>query len=71
MKKKRSVYNDSKLILIIPYILVLIMTPFYGILDRLVFVEVFGCGCVPGAQENMLHINAAFGLWICKVSMWK
>lgn len=117
MKKKRSVYNDSKLILIIPYILVLIMTPFYGILDRLVFVEVFGCGCVPDVQENMFGIpfnandlrftvyavvtalmtvlgiklsksipnkwiklvyavsilvfNAAFGLWICKVSMWK
>lgn len=117
MEKKKSVYNDSKLILSIPYILILIITPIYSILDRLIFVKVFGCGCVPDVQENMFNIpfnandlrftvyaiatvlmtvlgiklsksiqnkwiklvyvvsilvfNAAFGLWICKVSMWK
>jgi hypothetical protein len=117
MEKKKSIYNRSKLLLSVPYILVLIMTPIYGILDRFVFVKVFGCGCVPDVQENMFGIsfnandlrftvyavvallmtvlgfklsksipnkwiklvyvvsilvfNAAFGLWICKVSMWK
>ena len=39
-----------------PYMVMLLITPFYSMLDRLVIVEVFGCGCVPGAQSNMLNI---------------
>ena len=117
MEKAKSVHKVSKLILAIPYVFVLIFMPVYSILDRLVFVEIFGCGCVPDVQENMFGIpfnandlrftvyaivallmtalgvklskrikhkriklvyiisilvfNAAFGLWICKMSMWK
>ena len=46
----------KKIKYVIPYVLMLIITPFYSLLDRLVIVEVFGCGCVPGAQSNMFHI---------------
>ena len=114
---EKIVHKVSKLILAVPYVFVLIFMPVYSILDRFVFVEVFGCGCVPDVQENMFGIpfnandlrftvyaivtllmtvfgiklsksipnkwlklvyvvsilvfNAAFGMWICKVSMWK
>ena len=35
----------------------LIITPIYNILDNIIFVEVFGCGCVPIAQTNMFNID--------------
>ena len=40
-----------------PYVVMLLITPIYNILDRKIFVEVFGCGCVPIAQTNMLNID--------------
>ena len=30
--------------------------PFYLVLDNLILVNVFGCGCVPSVQTNMLNI---------------
>ena len=41
---------------ILPYIILPLITPIYNILDSLVFVEIFGCGCVPITQENMFGI---------------
>lgn len=35
----------------------LFFTPIYNILDRKVFVEILGCGCVPSAQTNMFNID--------------
>lgn len=40
-----------------PFLLMLIMTPFYIFFDKLLLVDVFGCGCVPSAQTNLLNIN--------------
>lgn len=42
---------------VLPYLIMLVVTPFYNILDSLVLVDVFGCGCVPGAQSNMFNID--------------
>ena len=41
---------------IMPFLLLTIATPFYNILDKILLVDVFGCGCVPIAQTNMLNI---------------
>ena len=46
----------TKIINAMPFLIMLIITPFYNILDKLWLVEVFGCGCVPTAQTNMLNI---------------
>lgn len=42
--------------ILMTFLLIPIMTPVYNILDRLIFVEVFGCGCVPDVQVNRLNI---------------
>lgn len=39
-----------------PFLIMVIITPFYNILDKILLVEIFGCGCVPVAQTNMLNI---------------
>ena len=39
-----------------PFIILPVFTPVYLLFDSLVLVDVFGCGCVPGAQTNMLNI---------------
>lgn len=41
----------------LPYLLMVFITPFYNFLDQNVFVEIFGCGCVPVAQTNMFNID--------------
>ena len=41
----------------LPYLIMIFITPFYNILDQKVFVEIFGCGCVPVAQTNMFNID--------------
>lgn len=46
----------KKLLLILPLVAIPVFIPIYCILDRLVFLEVFGCGCVPSVQTNLLHI---------------
>ena len=42
--------------IVLPLMVLPILMPIYRILDSLVFVNVFGCGCVPYTQTNMLNI---------------
>ncbi len=49
--------KNKKIILSLPYLLMIFITPFYNILDQKVFVKVFGCGCVPYTQTNMFNID--------------
>ena len=49
--------KNKKAILVLPYLLMSFITPLYNILDSKIFVEVFGCGCVPIAQTNMFNID--------------
>lgn len=42
--------------LALPFLTMPILIPIYWILDKLILVDVFGCGCVPSVQENMLGI---------------
>ncbi len=46
----------TKITNVMPFLIMLIITPFYNILDKVFLVEVFGCGCVLIAQTNMLNI---------------
>ena len=46
----------KKWIVLLPFVIMPLLTPVYNILDHLVFVDVFGCGCVPETQTNMLNI---------------
>lgn len=46
----------KRIVTAMPFVAIPILIPIYSILDNLVFVEVFGCGCVPSAQTNMLNI---------------
>lgn len=46
----------KKIVAAIPFIAIPVLIPIYCILDNLIFVEVFGCGCVPSTQTNMLNI---------------
>ena len=56
MEENTRKYKKRKCFMIIPYLVMPLITPLYNILDSKVFVEVFGCGCVPIAQTNMLNI---------------
>lgn len=46
----------KKPIAILPLIMMPAFIPVYWLLDKLILVDVFGCGCVPSVQENMLGI---------------
>lgn len=46
----------KKIVAILPFLVIPVFIPLYCLLDNLVFVEVFGCGCVPSTQTNMLNI---------------
>ena len=46
----------KKLRAILPFAVMPIWLPIYNILDSLILVDVFGCGCVPDSQTNMLNI---------------
>ena len=46
----------KKIVAILPFIIMPIFIPIYIILDNLILVDIFGCGCVPSAQTNMLNI---------------
>lgn len=46
----------KKALFVLPYLLIVFITPFYNILDSKIFVEIFGCGCVPITQTNMFNI---------------
>lgn len=41
---------------ILPFVLMPVLIPIYRILDTFILVEIFGCGCVPSTQTNMLNI---------------
>ena len=49
MKKKRT--------LALPFLIMPGLIPIYWLLDKLILVDIFGCGCVPSVQENMLGIS--------------
>lgn len=46
----------KKIVAILPFIIMPVFIPIYIILDNLILVDIFGCGCVPSAQTNMLNI---------------
>lgn len=46
----------KKIVTIVPFLIMPIFIPIYRILDNLILVDIFGCGCVPSVQTNMLHI---------------
>ena len=46
----------KKLVGLLPLITLPISIPIYCFLDSLVLVDIFGCGCVPSTQTNMLNI---------------
>jgi len=68
----------KKLIAVLPFVIMPISIPLYSILDNLIFVEVFGCGCVPSTQTNILGIpfNAndlrftVYGILAIGLSVW-
>ena len=40
----------------LPFVTMPIFIPVYTVLDSFILVDIFGCGCVPSAQTNMLNI---------------
>ena len=46
----------KKILAVVPFIIIPILIPAYCMLDSLSLVEIFGCGCVPSTQTNMLNI---------------
>ena len=46
----------KKIVAILPFIIMPIFIPIYIILDNLILVDIFGCGCVPSTQTNKLNI---------------
>ena len=46
----------KKIVAVLPFIIMPIFIPIYTILDSKIFVDIFGCGCVPSVQTNMLNI---------------
>lgn len=46
----------KKIIAIFPFLIMPIFIPIYVIFDNLFLVDIFGCGCVPSTQTNMLNI---------------
>lgn len=49
--------KNKNTILTLPYLLMIFITPIYNILDQTIFVEIFGCGCVPTAKTNIFNID--------------
>ena len=68
----------KRIIAILPFIIAPILMPVYMILDSMILVDIFGCGCVPSTQTNMLNIpfNAndlrltVFALLTIGLSVW-
>lgn len=46
----------KKIMIMLPIIIMPIFIPIYIVLDNLILVDIFGCGCVPSTQTNMLNI---------------
>lgn len=49
--------KKKRVILTLPYFLMIFITPIYHMLDTKIFLKIFGCGCVPSTQTNMLNID--------------
>ena len=68
----------KKLVSILPFVILPISIPVYCILDNLLLVEIFGCGCVPSVQTNMLNIpfnandlrQTVFSILTIGLSVW-
>ena len=68
----------KKWMAVLPILIMPVFIPIYNLLDHLIFVDVFGCGCVPEAQTNMLNIafnandlrRTVFFLLAITVSVW-
>ena len=67
-----------KLVAILPFVILPICIPLYCFFDNILFVEIFGCGCVPSAQTNMLNIpfnandlrQTVFSILTIGLSVW-
>ena len=46
----------KKIIAVLPFIIMPVFIPIYNVLDSIILVDIFGCGCVPFSQTNMLNI---------------
>ena len=46
----------KKIALFLPFVIMPAFIPVYSVLDSFFLVDIFGCGCVPSAQTNMLNI---------------
>jgi len=68
----------KKIVAILPFIIMPIFIPIYIILDNLILVDIFGCGCVPSAQTNKLNIpynandlrSTVFSVLAIVLSVW-
>ena len=68
----------KKLVAILPFVILPISIPVYCILDNLLLGEIFGCGCVPSVQTNMLNIpfnandlrQTVFSILTIGLSVW-
>lgn len=52
----RRNHLKKKIVAVVPFIIIPILIPVYCMLDSLILVDIFGCGCVPSTQTNMLNI---------------
>lgn len=46
----------EKIVRVLPFIIMPLLIPIYIALDNLILIDIFGCGCVPSTQTNMLNI---------------
>lgn len=53
---KGGIHMKKKIVAALPFLIMPVLLPLYQILDSLILVEIFGCGCVPSTQANMLNI---------------
>lgn len=68
----------KKWIAVLPFILMPVLIIPYQLLDSLLLVDIFGCGCVPYTQTNILNIpfNAndlrltVFGILAVGMAVW-
>ena len=69
---------NKKLLTAMPFITMPVFLLFYNALDSRFFVEIFGCGCVPSIEANMLGIpfnandlrSAVFTVLTIGLSVW-
>ncbi len=48
---------NKKAVKWLPYLGMIFITPIYNYLDSRIFVDIFGCGCVPISQTNRFNID--------------